>query len=59
MLPDILLDASNLTTLSLAGNNLDDTAVCGIMAALAANQDIQLQHLDLSGNQLLAQVGGL
>lgn len=56
MLPDILLDASNLTTLSLANNHLDDTAICGIMAALAANPEIQLQHMDLSGNQILAQV---
>lgn len=56
MLPDILLDAPNLTTLSLARNNLDDAAICRIMEALAANKDIQLQHLDLSGNQLLAEV---
>lgn len=39
-----------------AGNNLDDTAVADIMRALAANGEVQLTKLDLSGNNLLAQV---
>lgn len=39
-----------------AGNNLDDTAVANIMRALAANGEAQLTKLDLSGNNLLAQV---
>uniref|UniRef100_A0A383WCR9 Uncharacterized protein n=1 Tax=Tetradesmus obliquus TaxID=3088 RepID=A0A383WCR9_TETOB len=53
MLPDILDDASSLTTLSLAGNGLDDAALRGVMLALAENVDVHLQHLDLSGNQML------
>jgi hypothetical protein len=56
MLPDILDDASSLTTLSLAGNGLDDGALRGVMLALAENVDVQLQHLDLSGNQMLPAV---
>lgn len=56
MLPDILDDASSLTTLSLAGNGLDDAALRGVMLALAENVDVQLQHLDLSGNQMLPAV---
>lgn len=56
MLPDILADAACLTTLSLAGNQLDDTAIRGLVLALADNEDLQLQHLDLSGNQMLPAV---
>lgn len=60
MLADILEDASgSLTSLSLAGNHLDDTAAANIMRALAANGDVQLTHLDLSGNNLLAPVSVL
>jgi hypothetical protein len=58
MLPDILDDASCLTTLSLANNGLDDGALRGVMLALAENVDVQLQHLDLSGNQMLPAVSG-
>lgn len=56
MLADILEDASSLHSLSLANNHLDDTAVANIMRALAANGDVQLTNLDLSGNSLLAPV---
>lgn len=56
MLADILEDAGNLHSLSLANNHLDDTAVANIMRALAANGDVQLISLDLSGNSLLAPV---
>lgn len=58
MLADILVDASRLQTLSLGGNGMDDAAVAGVMQALAGNDDVQLQHLDLSGNQMLARVSG-
>lgn len=56
MLADILEDASSLHSLSLADNHLDDTAVANIMRALAANGEVQLTNLDLSGNNLLATV---
>lgn len=56
MLADILEDASSLHSLSLANNHMDDSAVANIMRALAANGDVQLTNLDLSGNNLLAPV---
>ena len=56
MLADILEDASSLHSLSLANNHLDDTAVANVMRALAANGEVQLTNLDLSGNSILAPV---
>jgi hypothetical protein len=56
MLADILEDASSLHSLSLANNHMEDSAVANIMRALAANGDVQLTNLDLSGNNLLAPV---
>jgi hypothetical protein len=56
MLADILLEASGLSTLTLANNHMDDMAIAGVMQALAGNDEVQLQHLDLSGNQILPRV---
>jgi Ran GTPase-activating protein (RanGAP) involved in mRNA processing and transport len=56
MLADIILDSSALHTLSLADNQLDDTALVAIMEALKANDAVALQHLDLAGNRAGPQV---
>ncbi|KAI8472414.1 MAG: hypothetical protein J3K34DRAFT_519751 [Monoraphidium minutum] len=55
MLADIILDSSGLVTLDLSNNGMDDAAVAGIMDALRANEDMQIQFLDLSGNAISAQ----
>ena len=57
MLADIILDSSALHTLSLADNQLDDTALVAIMEALKANDAVALQNLDLAGNRAGPQVG--
>jgi hypothetical protein len=44
--------ASGFNTLVLAGNELDDTSMIEILAALKYNDKLQLQFLDLSNNAM-------